>query len=341
MEHLSSQLENIIVLKTSIIEIFSDLKKIGVTFPASERIQNIEISEYTFINDGMLTTYEDKTIRRIKLIPKDTLDLNLNIAAYDESISKYSCLEGTGYLTAHAIVKLRENDYEPIGLLNLAFYTRSKEIVMRSPRLKYSLDAELDMKREYILDKIDFLVKNTLPNSLLLIDGPLIAGDLYTYMIAAVDQFLDKNIIPLFFVKNSQSNLVTENVKELSEKYNSDMHWAYRFLRRGERTNFFKYTDQGNPKNSKVFCYIKVFDKSPQRVEFHIDTYNKLAVDINSLMNYIYYLILSQGEGKNPQVRTIAVAEMFAREFIKLSNTEKYFFNLGLVPTMNQERFGG
>jgi len=338
---VTEKLENVLVLKSSIIEIFNDIKKIGVTFPTAEQFKNFETAEYTFTNDGLLSLYVEDRVQRIKLVPIDRLDGAMNIAAYDESISKYSCLEGTGYLTAHAIVLVKENDYQPAGLLNFSFYTRSREIVEKSTKLKYSNDAELEMKREYILDKIDFLVDKTPPDSLLLIDGPLIAGDFYTYMIAAVEKFLEKNIIPLYFVKNSQSNLVTENIKELKQRYNSDLHWAYKFLKRGERTNFFKYTDQINPKNSKIFCYIKAFDKSPQRIEFHVDVFDKYSSGISQILNYVYYLILAQGEGKNPQVRTIAIAELFAREFIKLSNTEKYFFNLGLVPTMNQERFGG
>jgi hypothetical protein len=41
----------------------------------------------------------------------------------------------------------------------------------------------------------------------------------------------------------------------------------------------------------------------------------------------------------NPQVRSIAVAEAFARTTLKLVNFEQIMKELGIIPTMNQERF--
>ena len=47
------------------------------------------------------------------------------------------------------------------------------------------------------------------------------------------DALLKKNVIPIFVVKNSNSNMVTENIPELKGKFNSDMHWAYTFQKAG------------------------------------------------------------------------------------------------------------
>ncbi len=118
------------------------------------------------------------------------------------------------------------------------------------------------------------------------------------------------------------------------------MHWAYKYLKKGQRTNFFKYADRNNPDNAKIFCYIKVFDLSPQRVEFHIDTFQKYREKMDEIMDLIHYLILAQGDLKNPQVRPIAIAEKYARDTLRLTDIYKLARKSGLVPTMNQERFG-
>ncbi len=195
-------------------------------------------------------------------------------------------------------------------------------------------------KKDYIEDKIDFLLSTAPKKSILFIDGPLIGGDVYTYMIRAINKFLENNIIPIFFVKNSSSNLVVDNTPELRSIYNSDMHWAYKFLRNGYRTTFFKYVDRHEKKNAKIFCYLKPFDVSPQRVEFHIATYEQYNDIINDIIELAYYLILVQGDLKNPQVRPIAIAEKFARETIHLIDINKIMRTSGAIPTMNQERFG-
>jgi len=118
------------------------------------------------------------------------------------------------------------------------------------------------------------------------------------------------------------------------------MHWSYLLLKKGERTGFIRYWDD-NSKNGKVFCYIKPLDLSPQRVEFHIDTLEQYGADLlNNIINLVYYFILVQGDEKNPQVRPIAIAEKFARESIKMMNLTILMKRIGLVSTMNQERFG-
>ena len=57
-------------------------------------------------------------------------------------------------------------------------------------------------------------------------------------------------------------------------------------------------------------------------------------------MNLIYYLLLVQGYLQNPQIRPIAVAEKYARAILKMTDIDKLVRDSGLIPTMNQERFG-
>jgi len=330
---------NILILKEGYIEILNDMKKIPKTLPQVTHIKEINSDDYDFFKKDRLTNPLSK-IEKVKLDAKTELSLNRNIVAYDESIKKFSCLEGEGYLVGHSIIELKGDDYKPTGLLTFNFYTQSDFIVKKSDYVKKSKDHKIDSKKDYIMDRIDFLTKYTPEDSILLIDGPLIGGDVYTYLIRSIDNFLDRNILPVFFVKNSNSNIVTDNIDELKNKYNSDMHWTYNYLNKGERTNFFIYRDKINPNNAKVFCYLKAFNKSPQRIEFHVSSFKKFEDEIDNLINKIYYYIIVQGKN-NPQIRPIAIAEKYAREYVKLSNINKTFFDIGLTPTMNQERFGG
>ena len=134
--------------------------------------------------------------------------------------------------------------------------------------------------------------------------------------------------------------MIIDNVKELKYKYNSDLHWSYKFLSEGERTNCFRYTDSINPRNSKVYFYLKSLKSSPQRVELHRSTFSNLEGNIDFISDIIYYLQLLNGDFSNVQIRPIYLAEKYCREIIKLSNTYKMIKESGLVPTMNQERFG-
>ncbi len=145
----------------------------------------------------------------------------------------------------------------------------------------------------------------------------------------------------MFFVKNSSSNLVTDNVSELKNRFNSDLHWSYHYLNPGQRTNYFVYRDRVNPHNAKVFSYLKAYPLSPQRIEFHVDTYNKYESIIDNLMDLAYYFILLQGNDKNPQIRPIALAERYARETLNFVNIYTLLREVGITPTMNQTRFGG
>jgi hypothetical protein len=49
--------------------------------------------------------------------------------------------------------------------------------------------------------------------------------------------------------------------------------------------------------------------------------------------------MLAQGDLKNPQIRSIAIAEKYARATLRLLNLPQMMKELGITPTMNQERF--
>lgn len=331
--------KNVLLLHDNYVEIIEDIKKMKKSLPTSSGVDNGDFSGFIFPVNGSLMEDESK-IFKVKLIPGEQLNSDRGIFAYDESIRKFSCLEGDGYLTGHSLVFLSETDYIPSGLVSFYFYTRSRIVSDQSDYIKFSQNVEIDSKKDYIRDRIKFLTEKTPENSILLIDGPLIAGDVYTYMIQSMKIFEEKNIIPVFFVKNSSSNMVSDAIANIRNSYNSDLHWAYYYLNAGERTNYFYYQDKINSQNAKVFCYLKAFEKSPQRIEFHASTYERHKNIIDNIINQIYYYLLVQGP-TNPQVRPIAIAEKFAREYLKIMDFESIFFSNGLIPTMNQDRFGG
>ncbi len=330
---------NKLILHSKFHQTVSDLNKLNIKLP-NPMNKEMNFQAYMFPPNGELVTKIEE-IKPYDLDAKKGESFAQNngpICAYDESIINYSALEGEGYLTAHSMVILSENEYVPMNLLTLYFYTRAKKMANEHQSLKYSDFPEVQSKRDYLFDKIEFLLEYTPSNSILFIDGPLIGGDYYTDMIQAIDRFLDKKIIPIFFVKNSESNLVTSNMIGLSYEFNSDMHWAFNFLSIGQRTNFFKYVDAHNPDNAKIFCYVKCMEISPQRIEFPVKVYTLYKDSINSILDLIYYLLLVQGDKKNPQVRPIAIAEKYAREALKLIDLKKLMKSSGLIPTMNEGR---
>jgi len=292
-------------------------------------------------NDGKIKVIDG--ITKIHLNAKNGLKFSKNVlfTSYDESKLSFNALEGVANIISHSLLAVAKDQYFPISMLTVNFYTRSVILSKDSDMIHYSENPESDSNRDYAIDRNDFIQEHILDDSILLVDGPIIGGNLSAYSINLIKQLHKKNVIPFFIVKNSDSNLVTSNVDILKDQYNSDLHWAYDFLSPGDRTNFFQYIDRVNPNNTKIFCYIKPFDKtSPQRVELHPETFSIYRDYINDILDLIYYLVLVQGDAKNPQVRTIAIAERYAREIIRTVNTRKAFRYSSLIPTMNQKRFG-
>ncbi|MBN2487902.1 MAG: DNA double-strand break repair nuclease NurA [Methanosarcinaceae archaeon] len=323
-----------------------ELKQKKIHLPNVAIPESIDFNSYPYPSSEGILSFLDSE-KKYTLNPINGANLIKNgylVAAYDESIDKFDALEGSAYLTAHSIIFLGETDYLPVVKLSFNFFTRSNLISAESEYIQHSEDVESKRKELYVNDRDDFFKENFhyFPkNTIVLIDGPLIGGQISSYTTKLNAWMLEHDFIPIFIVKNSSSNLVTDHVEKLKNKFNSDMHWSYLLLKKGERTNFIQYQDRYNPNNGKVFCYIKPLDLSPQRVEFHISTLKKYGVDLlNSIMDLVCYLILVQGNEKNPQVRPIAIAEKFARESIKMMNLDLLMKRIGLVSTMNQERFG-
>lgn len=323
-----------------------ELKQKNINLPNIAIPESVDFNSYPFPSSEGVLSFLDISEKYI-LSPIDGANLIKNgylVAAYDESIDKFDAIEGSAYLTAHSIIFLGENDYLPVVKLSFNFFTRSNLISDKSEYIQHSDDVESKRKELYVHERDEFFKENFhhFPkNTIILIDGPLIGGQISSYTTALNSWMLDHDFIPIFIVKNSSSNLITDHVEKLKNKFNSDMHWSYLLLKKGERTGFIQYQDKYNPNNGKVFCYIKPHNLSPQRIEFHISTLKKYGADLlNNILNLVHYLILVQGDEKNPQVRPIIIAEKFARESIKMMNLTLLMKRIGLVSTINQERFG-
>jgi len=333
---------NKLIIDSKFNDILDELKNINISLPTVNSNFKQDLNDITFSKNGKLT-YDDNGINSFNLNPENGtkfIEKKQPIIAYDESINRFDSLEGTAFFASHSLALLSSTDYIPANYLTFYFYTKSKAIVNRSKYIKYAENPEVQSKIDYTKDKIKFINNTVIKNSILLIDGPLIAGDAYTYFINPILKMTERNIIPVFFVKNSLSDIVISSIESLKDKYNSDLHWAFKLLKNGQRSNFFHYTDAVNPKNSKVFCYIKVFNSSPQRIEFHSETFKKYNQIIPDILDMIYYQILVQGDDNNPQVRLIAIAEKYARATLKLINIDKILKKVGITPTLNQKRFG-
>jgi hypothetical protein len=336
-----SETHNKLILHPSFRQTLAALKEIRIALPRDPVTEDTSLRNYDLPRDRTrLAPLEAE--HKFALDGKrgeEVAEKGVIVSAYDESINKFTALEGTAYFTSHSLVVLASERYLPINLLTFYFLTRSRDIQSRSEFIQYSEDFTMDSEKTHILDKITFLLENAPPNSILLIDGPLIAGDVYTRIIRQMRAFHERGMLPVWFVKNSNSNLVVDNTPELAGRFNSDLHWANELLKPGERTRLFRYQDLHNPRNAKVFCYVRSLKTGPMRVEVHLDTYEQHANEMRGLLDLIHYFILVQGSEQNPQVRPIAIAEKFARETLKLIDFDVVMRSSGVSPSMNQERF--
>ncbi len=262
------------------------------------------------------------------------------LCAYDESLVKIPSLEGNGFFISHSLITMSEDRYVPLIYLTFNFYTRSKDVSDGNNALKLTTKPfEFESKIDYINDRKNVLSKYTPDSSILFIDGPLIGGQITEYNMQLNAELFKRKIFPIYFVKNSDSSLITDNFPSLSGKYNSDFEWAFKILKPGERTGLFKYNDLvGNKK--KIFSYVKAFATPPCRIEFDQMTYLNLRNSIDEIFDIIYYLLLAQGNPRNPQVRPIVIAEMYAREALKVIDFDNIIHQTGITPTMNYTRFG-
>lgn len=281
-------------------------------------------------------------VNSIKLDASDGSRVNhelSSVIAYDESILKFSSIEGDGILSSHCLVKLANYDYLASAYVTFHFYTRSEEIAKGNETIRHSPNPTDLINVDYSKEREEFILKTVPDKSILLVDGPLLGKNLSAQTVKMNKRLLEKDIFSMFIVKNSLSNMVIDSIPLYKSKYNSDIHWASLFLKPGERTNFFLYKDRINPQLSKYFCYIKPFNASPQRVEIHPTTYNKFKTELPSVMNLLYYYFIDNGDVENKQLRPIVIAEKFARKTIAMFDIKKILKYTGLTPTVNEERF--
>jgi len=234
-----------LVFHPSFDSTIAEIRRKKIKLPSNALPLDLDLGLYDRSQDGEVLTVIGE-LEKTKLDPAkgQTQCSQKPICAYDESINKFQGLEGTGYLTSHSLILHGEEDFIPVNLLTFYFYTRSVTLSHNSQNIKHSDDPDTDSKRDYVKDRKEFLIRNVPERSLVFIDGPLIGRQMSKYTMELNDSLLRKEAIPLFSVKNSTSNLVTNNIKTFKGRYNSDMHWAYSYLKEGERTNFFKYVDE-------------------------------------------------------------------------------------------------
>jgi len=336
MENVYGQL----IIHPDFFNVIEDLKKARINIK-EEPFQPVPYEDMEAFAEGA-SNFEEEAI------PKD-LDPNFGyqkitsferpLCAYDESMISVPALEGTGYFFSHALVVLSKNSYIPIVNLTFNFFTRSKKLANGKNKITYCEDISVKSKEEYIKQKTNLLEKYVPDDCILLLDGPLITGQISSRNIGLNSNLLLRDIIPIFLVKNSNSSIVVDSINELKDKYNSDFEWAFKTLKTGQRGPLVYYEDKYNKNNAKYFTYIKVFNRYILRVEFHKETFRKYKNEINAVFDIIYYELLSQGS-TNPQPKIVAVAETYARETLNMINVKNILFEIGVTPTMNYTRFG-
>ena len=332
---------NRVIVQDSFYEKLEAIRKININLIQRPSITEQVIASDLVFQSAILTKLESNMV--FNLDPKRGMEFSREIlfGGYDESKAQFLALEGEAQLTTHVITQFFAEEIIPSCKVSFYFYSKSELMSKQTNFVKYSDDITSDSNRDYVLDRNEMLLASVLENSILFIDGPLIGGNISSYNLRLVEALHRKNILPIFIVKNSDSNLVIDNFIEVKGRYNSDLHWAYDTLKPGQRTSLFKYSDQSNNQNVKIFCYIKPFNRvTTQRIEFTLPSYNLYNPVLSDVFDLVYYLILDHGSKTNPQIRPIVISEMHAREILKLINFERLLMSSSLVPVMDQTRFG-
>ena len=259
-----------------------------------------------------------------------------NIYAYDESIQDFMALEGTLMFCSFSIIKVEKAYTFNLKVLPFFITSMKKFEKQLQEEIRYNENPSAERNSIMVDSEISMIKESVEPNSIILVDGPLIGRQASTKMVTMDREMRAKNCIPLYFVKNSNSRLIIDGDSDtnlnLANHFNSDFHWACHKLRNGTRSAFFKYTEQVekdgkktlNKNHSKVFTYMKPLAGFPERVEMHSETYEKYYNLMPKLMNLISYLYLVQGDYTNPQVRPVAIAEKYAREGLRIMNIPVY-----------------
>jgi hypothetical protein len=183
-------------------------------------------------------------------------------------------------------------------------------------------------------------LKEYLPEtSLVFIDGAIFSGANTSYNFKMCDDFKARDITPLFFVKNSESELVKLSF-DFANEYNNDLHWANSVLNTRQRSKVFHYISDGDLNRSMIFTYVKIFEnRSPIRIEMPYSNYCSLKLEFNELLDFVCYQYFANGSLSNIQPRIIQIAEQYAREILKSTGIYQEVEKLGLTKIMNEVRF--
>jgi len=340
---LSEYVYSKFIIDSRFHEVIDDLSKKNINADNPTNISLDKDDYFAYSSDVKVQAVEQN--EKFKLDPKlgQKITNEYRICAYDESLVKIPALEGSGFFISHSLVTLSEDSYVPLIFLTFNFYTRSRSIADGNNSLTFTTKPlDLASKIQYLEDRKKTLSRYTPDSSILLIDGPLIGGQITDYNMNLNKELLKKNIFPIYFVKNSDSSLIIDNSPSLKGKYNSDFEWAYKTLNPGERTRLYKYSDLSDPigNKKKFFSYVKAFSAPPCRVEFDETAYLTFGKIIDEIFHMVFYLLLAQGNPQNPQTRPIAIAEAFAREALKVIDFEEVIHRSGIRTTMNYTRFG-
>lgn len=295
-------------------------------------------------NKDSVDISNDSDIRIISGYEKISKINNLNLfpskilAAYDESILELNSLEGKIRCVAHSAIIQNEIEYIPAAYVTLKFFTKSNLVSAKATEFSDIIqcnDLTNEITKEYVKEREYFLSKASPVDSLIFIDGSMFSGASTSGNFMLIDQLLDKNCKPIFFVKNSESTIITERF-EFAKGYNSDLHWAYVNLDPGEISPVFAYTSKEG--RSKAMCFIKIYNKrSPVRIEFPLKAFEEGWYG-DDVFDLIFYQFLANGSSNNMQPRIIQVSEMYAREILKSTNLYKEIERMGLTKSMNEER---
>ena len=319
-----------------------DLQKLNVNSDSKFDFSNYQHDDN--LDTGRITKVEKEMTYDINSENGNNFFKTQIVGGYDESFLTFESLEGQARAISHSYVFGKDGKYIPANFLTLNIYTKSKLLIENNPEnntIKFTEGKISDeITKDYMRERAHFLNKIVPNNSYLFIDGPLFSGAQTAANFNLIDSLIQKQIIPIFLKKGCNSDII---VSEFSwaNKYNSDIHWANTLLKKNpQRTCFFKYESNDVVKRSKVFCYLKVYEKSsPVRIEIDSKTFNIIKNEINNIMDLITYLYYVDGKIKSPQIRHIAVAEKYARETLMVTNIYKTINKLGLTPTQNQVRF--
>ena len=264
------------------------------------------------------------------------------LAGYDESILELNSLQGQLRCVSHVCCLQSKKAYTPIGYLSLKFFTKSLKIQEKStPTSDIILtnDISKSINDNYHVERISFLKEYLPETSLVFIDGAIFSGANTSYNFKMCDDFKARDITPLFFVKNSESELVKLSF-DFANEYNNDLHWANSVLNTRQRSKVFHYISDGDLNRSMIFTYVKIFEnRSPIRIEMPYSNYCSLKLEFNELLDFVCYQYFANGSLSNIQPRIIQIAEQYAREILKSTGIYQEVEKLGLTKIMNEVRF--